>query len=176
MAPGWRPVMRWPIPGDTPELLGVEMDQLTGAFALVMHDCRLLLECGQPVQAQLRSTPPTVDTACRVGGRSAVRSSPGAATVRSRSPARWGCSAGTGVGAELRSSNPAAPSLRYRQPTIALPRRYPGGLRRLYDAPARLCNALDQQESTPAVARAGSCGVNRAFLWMFIRGSGLGCR
>ena len=35
-----------------------------------------------------------------------------------------------------------------RQPAVALPHRDPRGLRRLHDAPTRLCNALDQQEST----------------------------
>ena len=48
-----------------------------------------------------------------------------------------------------------------RQPTIALPRRYPGGLRRLYDAPTRRCDALDQQEST--------LRRQPRILWMFIR-------
>jgi hypothetical protein len=50
---------------DAPELLDVEVDQLAGAFALVAHDRRLLIEHRQPVHTQPAQNPTTVDTATR---------------------------------------------------------------------------------------------------------------
>src|SRR5215469_15778915 len=42
---------------DTPELLGVEVDQLARALALVAHHRRLVIQRRQPVQAQPAQNP-----------------------------------------------------------------------------------------------------------------------
>jgi hypothetical protein len=139
---------------DAPELLGVKVDQLAGAFALVAHDRRLLIEGRQPVQTQsaqnranrgyrhaelagdlrpAHSLPPQpLDFA------DAVASGTVLAVVRRRAAVTQTCRS---LGAIT------------CQPAIALPHRDPRGLRRLLDAPARLCNALDQQEPREMSAR-----------------------
>ncbi|MBV8335524.1 MAG: hypothetical protein JO358_08820 [Alphaproteobacteria bacterium] len=150
---------------DASELLGVEVDQLARAFALVAHDRRLLIERRQPVQTQPAQNPAHCGRRhAELAGNlrpahppppqpldftDAVAGSTVLATVRRRA-------------AIIQTRCPLGAIT--RQPAIALPHRDARGLRRLREAPASLCNAFDQQESTPAFARAGSCGVNRAFL------------
>jgi hypothetical protein len=134
---------------DAPELLGVEVDQLTGMFALVTHDRRLLIQHRQPVQTQsaqnpanrghrhaelagdLRPAHPLPPQPLDV--THAVARNTVLAAVRRRAAVSQTCRPLSAI---------------TRQPAVALPHRDPRGLRRLHDAPTRLCNALDQQEST----------------------------
>src|SRR5438067_8891757 len=138
-----------PDPGDTPKLLGIEMDQLAGPLALVSYHRRLRVERGQ-----LAQTEPAQDRADRGNrhaqlsrnGRSAHPLPPQAVDLANP----FGADA---VFAALRC-RAAIGQCRYaaasvpRQPAIALPFRNPGCYGGRREPPAATLNPLHQQEST----------------------------
>src|SRR6516225_8668829 len=135
--------------GDAPELLGVEVDQLARTLALVAHDRRLLIKRRQPIQTQ-----PAQNPANRGHRHAELASDLWPAHPLPPQPLDFAHSvASSTVLAVVRRRAAITQTCRSlgaitRQPAIALPYRDPRGLRRLHDAPARLCNALDQQEAT----------------------------
>ena len=125
------------------------MDQLTGVFALVTHDRRLLIEHRQPVQTQSAQNPANRGHRhAELAGdlRPAHPLPPQPLDLAHPLASRTVLAAVRGRAAITQTRRPLGAIT--REPAIALPHRYPRGLRRLDDAPARLCNALDQQEST----------------------------
>src|SRR5436190_1079821 len=103
-----------PDPGDTPKLLGIEMDQLAGPLALVSYHRRLRVERGQLAQTEPAQVAPTVETgmlSCRAIAGPLIRCRRKSSISPTRSvPMR--CL--QHCGAELRSASAATPPLRYR--------------------------------------------------------------
>ena len=152
---------------DSAELLGVDVQQLAWVLALISNDHGRRIEGFQALRPSRRSTAVTVEigmASCRAIAGELIRwrRNRSISATRSGGVRRWW------MGVEL-------PSLRLRSPPARQRfSHFPTVLTLTPNAAATRCRGCFSSTMRRTM-RSRLRGVVRAFLWMFIRGSGSGC-